>query len=235
MQHEAELGLAFDGDGDRIGVVDGNGQPIWPDRVLVMFAQDLLSREPEATIIYDVKSTNLLDEAITRSGGTAIMSPSGYSLIKNKMQETGAKLAGEMSGHIFFSERWFGFDDALYAACRLLEFLSNDPLERTPTEVFSALPYRESTSEIFIEMSDDESKRFMEQLTAEATFSGAEVVTIDGVRADFPSGWGLVRQSNTMPGLTLRFEANSADELEQIKQLFIQQMLQIKPSMTLSF
>ncbi|OUR65943.1 phosphomannomutase/phosphoglucomutase [Methylophaga sp. 42_25_T18] len=235
QQHEAELGLAFDGDGDRLGVVDANGQPIWPDRLLVMFAQDILSREPDATIIYDVKSTNLLEESITRSGGTAIMSPSGYSIIKNKMQETGAKLAGEMSGHIFFSERWFGFDDGLYAACRLLEFLSNDPLERTPTEVFSALPYRESTSEILLEMNDGESEQFVEQLVSEASFPGAEIITIDGLRADYPHGWGLVRASNTMPGMTLRFEANSADELEQIKQQFKQQMLQVKPSMTLSF
>ena len=235
QQHDAELGLAFDGDGDRLGVVDAQGQPIWPDRLLVMFAQDILSRVPDATIIYDVKSTNLLAESITRSGGTAIMSPSGYSIIKNKMQETGAKLAGEMSGHIFFSERWFGFDDGLYAACRLLEFLSNDPLERTPTEVFSALPYRESTSEILLEMEEDESRRFMVQFESEASFPGAEIVTIDGLRADFPYGWGLVRASNTMPCLTLRFEANSVDELEQIKQQFKQQMLQVKPSMTLSF
>jgi len=233
--HEAELGLAFDGDGDRIGVIDANGQPIWPDRLMVMFAQDVLSREAEATVIFDVKCTNLLADAISRAGGEGIMSPSGYSIIKNKVQETGAKLAGEMSGHIFFNDRWFGFDDGLYAACRLLEFVSNDPLERTPTEVFAALPYRESTPEIFIDMEQSDSKLFVAQLVAESDFPGAEKITIDGVRADYPNGWGLVRASNTMPGLTLRFEGNSPDELEQIKQQFKQQMLQIKPSMTLSF
>lgn len=235
QQHEAELGLAFDGDGDRIGVVDATGQAIWPDRLMVMFAQDVLSREAGATVIYDVKCTNLLGDAISRAGGEAIMSPSGYSIIKKTIQETGAKLAGELSGHIFFNDRWFGFDDGLYAACRLLEFLSNDPLERTPSEVFDALPHRESTPEILIEMNDGESKRFVAQLESEAHFPGAQTSKIDGVRADYPNGWGLVRASNTMPGLTLRFEANTEDELEQIKQQFKQQMLQIKPSMTLSF
>ena len=235
QQHEAELGIAFDGDGDRIGIVDATGQPIWPDRLMLLFAQDVLSREPEATVIYDVKSSNLLGEAISRAGGNAVISPSGYSIIRQKMQETGAKLAGELSGHIFFNDRWFGFDDGMYAACRLLEFLSNDPLERTPSEVFAALPHRECTPEILLEMDEDESRRFIEELQTEATFPGARMLTIDGLRADYSNGWGLVRVSNTMPGLTLRFEANTAEELEKIKQHFKQQMLQVKPSMTLSF
>lgn len=234
-QFEAELGLAFDGDGDRLGVVDASGQPIWPDRLMVMFAQDVLSRESEATVIYDVKSTSLLGDAITRAGGIPVVSPSGYSIIKNKIQETGAKLAGELSGHIFFNDRWYGFDDGLYSACRLLEFLSNDPLERTPSDVFAALPYRESTPEIFIAMDEGESKLFVSQLKAEASFPpNTEIIVTDGLRVEYPTGWGLVRVSNTMPGLTLRFEANSEDELEQIKQQFIQQMLQVKPSLSLS-
>ena len=234
-KHEAELGIAFDGDGDRIGIVDATGQPIWPDRLMILFAQDVLSREPEATVIYDVKSSNLLGEAISRAGGNALISPSGYSIIRQKIQETDAKLAGELSGHIFFNDRWFGFDDGLYAACRLLEFLSNDPLERTPSEIFNALPYRECTPEILLEMNESESRRFVEQLRTEADFPGGEKITIDGLRVEFPYGWGLVRASNTMPCLTLRFEANTAEQLDQIKQQFKQQMLQIKPSLTLSF
>jgi phosphomannomutase / phosphoglucomutase len=234
-KHEAELGIAFDGDGDRIGIVDATGQPIWPDRLMILFAQDVLSREPEATIIYDVKSSNLLGEAISRAGGNAVISPSGYSIIRQKIQETGAKLAGELSGHIFFNDRWFGFDDGLYAACRLLEFLSHDPLERTPSEVFDALPHRVCTPEILLEMNESESRRFVEQLRTEADFPGGEIITIDGLRVEFPIGWGLVRASNTMPGLTLRFEANTHEQLAQIKQQFKQQMLQIKPSLTLSF
>lgn len=235
QQHEAELGIAFDGDGDRIAVVDVNGEVIWSDQLMVLFAQDVLSREPGAVVLYDVKSTSLLGEAISRAGGEAVMTPSGHSLIKNKMLETGAQLAGEMSGHIFFKERWYGFDDGLYAACRLLEFLTNDPLERTPTEVFAALPQRVNTPEILVDMNEGESKRFIQQLQAEASFSGAQLITIDGLRADYPNGWGLVRASNTLPGLTLRFEANTAEELEHIKQLFKQQMLQVKPTLTLLF
>jgi phosphomannomutase/phosphoglucomutase len=234
-KQEAELGIAFDGDGDRIGIVDATGQPIWPDRLMILFAQDVLSREPESTVIYDVKSSNLLGDAISRAGGNAVISPSGYSIIRQQIQDTGAKLAGELSGHIFFNDRWFGFDDGLYAACRLFEFLSNDPLERTPSEVFDALPHRECTPEILLEMNDGESRRFVDQLRTEGDFPGGEKILIDGLRVEFPTGWGLVRVSNTMPALTLRFEANTGEQLEQIKQQFKQQMLQIKPSLTLNF
>jgi phosphomannomutase/phosphoglucomutase len=235
QQHEAELGIAFDGDGDRIGVVDVNGQPIWPDRLMVMFAQDVLAKQPGATIIYDVKSSNLLAEAISRAGGEGLMWRSGHSIIKNKMKEVNAALAGEMSGHIFFKERWYGFDDGLYTACRLLELLASDPLERTPTEVFSAIPNRENTPEILIDMDEDESRLFMQQLVDEAQFSGARMTTIDGLRADYPDGWGLVRVSNTMPGLTLRFEADTVEDLHYIQQQFKQKMLQVKPTLTLLF
>ena len=235
QQHEAELGIAFDGDGDRIGVVDANGQPIWPDRLMIMFAQDVLARQPGATIIYDVKSSNLLAEAISREGGKGLMWRSGHSIIKNKMKEVNAALAGEMSGHIFFKERWYGFDDGLYTSCRLLELLASDPLERTPTEVFSAIPNRENTPEILIDMYEDASRLFMQQLADEAQFSGAQMPTIDGMRADYPDGWGLVRVSNTMPGLTLRFEADTVENLHYIQQQFKQQMLQVKPTLTLLF
>ncbi len=234
-KHEAELGLAFDGDGDRLGVVDANGSPIWPDRLMIMFAQDVLLRMPGSVVIYDIKSSNLLGEEISRAGGEAVMWQSGHSVIKNKMIELDAQLAGEMSGHIFFKERWFGFDDGLYAASRLLELLCNDPLERTPTDIFASLPSRVSTPELLVEMNEKESRQFMAQLIKESEFSGAEITKIDGVRADYPNGWGLVRASNTMPGLTLRFEADTLEDLQHIQQRFKHQMLQIKPTLSLSF
>ena len=234
-RQDAELGIAFDGDGDRIGVVDATGNPIWPDRLMIMFAQDVLLRMPGSVILYDIKSSNLLGEEISRAGGEAVMWQSGHSVIKNKMIEMDAQLAGEMSGHIFFKERWFGFDDALYAASRLFELLCNDPLERTPTDIFASLPSRVSTPEILVEMSEKESKQFMTQMVKEAEFSGAEIIKIDGIRADYPNGWGLVRASNTMPGLTLRFEADTLEDLQHIQQRFKHQMLQIKPTLSLSF
>ena len=232
---EAKLGLAFDGDGDRLVAVDAKGRVIWPDRLLVLFAQDVLTRSPGATVIYDVKSTRLLEDTILRAGGKAVMWQSGHSIIKAKMQETGALLGGEMSGHIFFNDRWYGFDDALYSACRLLELLANDPLERTATEVFDAIPERKSTPEILIDLPEGESQRFMRQISEQAHFSGAKLTTIDGVRADYKMGWGLIRASNTMPGLTLRFEADNSDNLRYIQQQFKQQMLQIKPTLHLHF
>ena len=235
QKHGAELGLAFDGDGDRLGVVDGYGTPIWPDRLMMLFAQDVLSRMPGSVVVYDVKCSNLLGEEIAKAGGEAIMTKSGYSFIKKEMQEHEAQLAGEMSGHIFFKERWYGFDDALYAASRLLELLADDPMQRRATEVFAALPNREGTAEILVEMEEGESPRFIRQLAGEGRFDGADINTIDGLRADYPNGWGLVRASNTTPGLTLRFEADSVDELHDIQQRFKQQMLQIKPTLILLF
>lgn len=234
-QYDAELGIAFDGDGDRLGVVDASGHVIWPDRLMIMFAQDVLSRQPAATILYDVKSSNNLADSIMRAGGEAVMSPAGHSIIKNKMREMNAQLAGEMSGHIFFKERWFGFDDGLYAAARLLELLASDPLERTPTEVFAAIPNRENTPEILIEMAEGENHVFIEQLASEAHFTGAQVTLIDGIRADYSNGWGLVRASNTVPCISLRFEADTVENLHYIQQQFKQQMLQVKPTLTLNF
>ncbi|MDT8372048.1 MAG: phosphomannomutase/phosphoglucomutase [Gammaproteobacteria bacterium] len=234
-QYDAELGIAFDGDGDRLGVVDASGNPVWPDRLMIMFAQDVLSRQPAATIIYDVKSSTSLADSIMRAGGEAVMSPSGHSIIKNKMREIDAQLAGEMSGHIFFKERWFGFDDGLYAAARLIELLASDPLERTPTEVFAAIPNRENTPEIVIEMAEGENHVFMEQLVSEAHFTGAQVTLIDGIRAEYSNGWGLVRASNTVPSISLRFEADTVENLHYIQQQFKQQMLQVKPTLTLNF
>jgi phosphomannomutase/phosphoglucomutase len=234
-EHGAELGIAFDGDGDRLGVVDSNGLTILPDRLLMLFAQDILSRLPGSVVLYDVKCSSLLGEEIAKAGGEALMSESGHSLIKNKMQAVDAQLAGELSGHIFIKERWYGFDDALYAACRLLEILTNDLMQRNATEIFTALPSRESTPEILVSMAEGESQAFMLKLAGEGNFDGAELVTLDGVRAEYQNGWGLVRASNTMPGLTLRFEADTAEELQEIQQRFKEQMLQIKPTLKLLF
>ncbi|MFT7413822.1 MAG: phosphomannomutase/phosphoglucomutase, partial [Methylophagaceae bacterium] len=234
-QHDAELGIAFDGDGDRLGVVDTMGNTIFPDRMMMMFAQDVLLRMPGAVIIYDVKSSNLLGEEISRAGGEAVMWQSGHSVIKNKMLEMDAQLAGELSGHIFFKERWYGFDDGMYAAARLLELLCQDPLERTPTEIFSALPNRKSTPEILLAMDATECKQFIAQIQQEGHFPNAQVTTMDGLRADYINGWGLVRASNTVPGLTMRFEGDTEADLSHIQERFKHQMLLIKPTLDISF
>jgi phosphomannomutase/phosphoglucomutase len=234
-QHDAELGIAFDGDGDRLGVVDTMGNTIYPDRLMMMFAQDVLLRRPGAVIIYDVKSSNLLGEEISRAGGEAIMWQSGHSVIKNKMLEMNAQLAGELSGHIFFKERWYGFDDGMYAAARLLELLCQDPLERTPTEIFAALPSKKSTPEILLAMDAVASKQFIAKIQQEGNFPDAQVTTIDGLRADYVNGWGLVRASNTMPGLTLRFEGDTEADLSYIQERFKRQMFNINPTLNISF
>lgn len=232
---QLDIGLAFDGDGDRLGVVDGEGEIIWPDRLLMLFASDILKRQKGATIIYDVKSSRLLEQVITKAGGKAVMCPSGHSLIRAEMQKHGAKLAGELSGHIFFADNWYGFDDALFAACRLLALIADDPQRRGSAEIFAAQPQNVNTPEILIDLDTAECRRFMTQFTQNAQFDGAEIITIDGVRVNFDDGWGLVRASNTVPGLTLRFEAETEEDLEQIKQQFIQQMLLVKPNLSLNF
>jgi len=231
----AELGIAFDGDGDRLGTVDAEGNIIRADRLMIMFAQDILSRLPGSLVIYDVKCSGLLEDAILGAGGEALMWQSGYAVIRDKMQETGAPLAGELSGHIFFKDRWYGFDDAIYSAARLIELLVRDPLERNSTEIFAAVPNRENTPEIIVDMDELECQKFIQQFVAEASFQGAKISTIDGLRADFPTGWGLVRASNTVPGLTLRFEAETEENLQEIQQQFKQKMLQVKPTITLLF
>lgn len=234
-KHGAELGFAFDGDGDRLGVVDSQGKPVWPDKLMMLFAKDVLSRLPGSVIMYDVKSSSLLGEEIADAGGEPVMWKSGHSLIKNRMKELDIQLAGEFSGHIFFKERWYGFDDGTYAASRLLELLSGDLLQRTAQELFDSLPSYVSTPEIRVSLPEGESKQFMRRVAAEGRFDGAELSTIDGLRADYLHGWGLVRASNTIPGLTLRFEADSEQELHNIQQLFKEQLLRIKPTLTLLF
>jgi phosphomannomutase/phosphoglucomutase len=229
----ADLGLAFDGDGDRLGVVTKGGEMIYPDRLLMLFATDVLERNPGACVIYDVKCTGHLATHILRHGGSPLMWKTGHSLIKSKMKETEAELAGEMSGHFFFRERWYGFDDALYAGARLLEILAASPEE--PEDVFAALPKGVSTPELKIQVEEGEQYRFVEEFVAKAKFEGARLATIDGLRADWPDGWGLVRASNTTPVLVLRFDAKDGDALARIQAQFREQMLAVNPNLKLPF
>jgi phosphomannomutase/phosphoglucomutase len=234
-QTGADLGLAFDGDGDRLGVVTRTGEVIFPDRLLMLFAIDVLSRNPGATIIYDVKCTGHLQPIVLQNGGSPVMWRTGHSLIKSKMRETGAQLAGEMSGHFFFSERWYGFDDGIYSAARLLEILAGDLDGRTPEQIFTSLPKGVSTPELKIELREGEHYRFIETFKSRANFEGARLTTIDGVRADWSDGWGLVRASNTTPVLVLRFDADNDAALKRIQDVFRTQLLAIDSSLPLPF
>jgi phosphomannomutase/phosphoglucomutase len=226
-KQKADVGLAFDGDGDRLGVVAPNGEVIWPDRQMILFATDVLERHPGAEIIFDVKCSRNLAKAIRNAGGRPVMWRTGHSFIKAKLKESGAALAGEMSGHIFFKERWFGFDDGLYAGARLIELLSKDP--RSTQEIFDTLPDSFNTPELRIEMAEGEHFKFMEELEKSANFSDAKVSTIDGVRVDFDDGFGLVRPSNTTPILVLRFEADTPQALERIQKRFREWILSTRP------
>ncbi len=232
-EENADLGLAFDGDGDRVGVVTNEGTIIYPDRLLMLFAKDVVSRNPGADIIFDVKCTRRLTSLISGYGGRPVMWKTGHSLIKKKMKETGALLAGEMSGHIFFKERWYGFDDGIYSAARLLEILSQD--KRHAEHVFTAFPKDISTPEINITVTDESKFRLIERLQRDGTWGDANLTTLDGVRVDYPKGWGLVRASNTTPVLVLRFEADSEAELERIKEVFRAQLYAVAPDINLPF
>ncbi len=232
-REEAELGIAFDGDGDRIGVVTNKGKIIWPDRLLMLFAKDVVARNPGSDVIYDVKCTRRLNALISSYGGRPVMWKTGHSLMKAKMQETGALLGGEMSGHIFFKERWFGFDDAIYSAARLLEILGVD--ERSSDEVFASFPEDISTPEIDLPVAEEAKFALVEKLIAKGDFAEGVPSMIDGIRVDFAEGWGLCRASNTTPALVLRFEATSEEALERIKQLFRDQLLAVEPGLTLNF
>ena len=231
----ADVGLAFDGDGDRLGVVTKDGEIIYPDRVLMLFAQDVLIRNPGATILYDVKCTGHLQPLILKAGGSPLMWKTGHSLIKAKMKETGAQLAGEMSGHFFFRERWYGFDDGVYAAARLLEILADDPEGRTPEEIFATLPKGVSTPELHIQMQEGQNHPFISRFRERAQFDGARITTIDGLRADWSDGWGLVRASNTTPVLVLRFDADNAAALTRIQDTFRAQILACDDTLQLPF
>lgn len=231
---DADLGVAFDGDGDRLGVVTRRGEVIFPDRLLMLFARDVASRVPGATIIYDVKCTGHLKSEIEKAGALPLMWRTGHSLIKSKMRETKAELAGEMSGHFFFKERWFGFDDGIYAGARLLEILAAQ--SGTAEQVFETLPKGVSTPELKIELAEGEHYAFIKKFVAQATFGDEAVLTtIDGVRADWPDGWGLVRASNTTPVLVLRFDADDAEALQRIQAVYREQLLAVDPSLKIPF
>ena len=231
--HQADLGLAFDGDADRIGVVTNEGEVIWPDRLMMLYAKALLADNPGANIVYDVKCSSHLTSVIQQAGGNPLMCPTGHSIVKGLMKEKQALLAGEMSGHIFFQERWYGFDDGLYSACRLLEIVSGQ--QSSVSDQFKAIPDSINTPEIKITIDEQHKFAFMDEFTGKAEFPDAHLITIDGVRVEFPHGWGLVRASNTTPCLVARFEANSEQALQEIQSLIKQQLLAIEPTLDIPF
>ncbi len=229
--NKAEVGLAFDGDGDRLGVVTAGGNIIYPDRQLILFARDILKRNPGETIIYDVKCSQRVPLAIREAGGVPLLWKTGHSLIKAKLRETGAPFAGEMSGHLFFGERWYGFDDAMYTAGRLLEILSQ---EANPSALLDALPTSFSTPELNVPCAEGEHHKVVAELLERVSegrlvFDGGEVGTIDGLRVDFADGFGLIRASNTTPVLVLRFEGHTPAALKRIEAQFMAALRAVKP------
>jgi phosphomannomutase/phosphoglucomutase len=232
-QTDAGIGLAFDGDGDRLGVVTKDGQIIYPDRQLMLFAQDVLTRHPGREILYDVKCTRHIAPWVIKHGGKPLMWKTGHSLVKAKMRETGAPLGGEMSGHIFFKDRWYGFDDGLYAGARLLELLSR--LD-DPSAVLNALPQSSSTPELQLKLAEGENVALIEKLQRDARFPGAQqIITIDGLRVEYADGFGLARSSNTTPVVVMRFEGESQEALQRIQQEFKRVLLAAKPDAVLPF
>lgn len=229
---KADVGFAFDGDADRLGLVTNEGDIIWPDRQLILLAIDVLSRQKNAQIVFDVKCTRNLPIAIREHGGRPVMSRTGHSLLKAKMQELGAPLAGEMSGHIFFKENWFGFDDGMYVASRLLQVLANS--EKSVSTLFNDLPNSINTPELKLPMPEERKEAFMESLKT-VDFGEAQKITIDGLRLEFPYGWGLIRPSNTSPYLIMRFEADTEENLEHLKTIFKAELLKIDPHLSLPF
>lgn len=229
----ADLGVAFDGDGDRLGVVTNTGKIIWPDRLLMLFARDVVSRNPGADVLYDVKCSRLLANVISEAGGRPIMWKTGHSLMKARMKETGALLAGEMSGHIFFGERWYGFDDGLYSAARLLEILGIE--DRHCDEVFEDFPEDVSTPELNVEVTESSKFDIIERLGAEGDFGDGSISTIDGIRVDYADGWGLCRASNTTPVLVLRFEGETQEALDRIREVFREQLQRVAPDIVTDF
>jgi phosphomannomutase/phosphoglucomutase len=230
---DAELGLAFDGDGDRLGVVTKDGQIIYPDRQIMLFAQDILARRKGGEIIFDVKCTRQLAPWIRQHGGTPTMWRTGHSLIKAKLKETKAPFAGEMSGHLFFNDRWPGFDDGMYAGARLLEIVSRD---RNPSAVLNALPSAVNTPELQLKTAEGENFSLVERLKLEGRFEGAsEVITIDGVRVEYPDGFGLARPSNTTPVVVMRFEGDDEAAMKRIRDAFGAEIRKLKPDAQLPF
>lgn len=232
-EHQADIGLGFDGDADRLGVITNQGQVIWPDRLMMAYSQALLKQNPGATIVYDVKCSAHLATVIEAAGGVAQMCPTGHSIVKKVMKESKAALAGEMSGHLFFKDRWYGFDDALYSACRLLEIVSQSPL--SVHDQFLQTPDSVNTPEIKIPITDDKKFMFMRQFCKSAEFAAAKIILMDGLRAEFDFGWGLIRASNTTPCLVARFEAEDEGGLRKIQALFKEELLKIDEGLEICF
>ncbi|CAN7563220.1 phosphomannomutase/phosphoglucomutase [Pseudoduganella sp. LjRoot289] len=233
QETDAEIGLAFDGDGDRLGIVTKDGQIIYPDRQMMLFAQDVLSRHPGEQILYDVKCTRHLAPFIEKSGGVPLMYKTGHSLVKAKLKETGAPLGGEMSGHIFFKDRWYGFDDGMYAGARMLEILTK---EADPSALLNSLPQSDSTPELHLHLKEGENFIVMDKLRSDAKFPGNErIITIDGLRVEYADGFGLARSSNTTPVIVMRFEAETPEALARIQGEFKRVILAAKPDAELPY
>ena len=229
-KNKCDIGIAFDGDGDRCLVIDNLGEVLWPDKQMMIYAKDILSINKSEKIVYDVKSSKDLANIIKEYGGIPVMCRTGHSYIKMKMKEINAILGGEMSGHIFFKDRWFGFDDGIYAGIRMLEIISNS--NKTSSEIFNELPKSCSTPELNIAVNKDGFQHeFMKKFASEANFIDAKISKIDGVRADFANGWGILRASNTTPCLVMRFEAKSEEILKNIKDTFINEIFKIDPGL----
>ncbi|QDP71898.1 phosphomannomutase/phosphoglucomutase [Legionella israelensis] len=233
IEHQADLGLAFDGDADRLGVITNTAELIWPDRLMMLYAKDILKHQPKATIVFDVKCSSHLAKVIEAAGGKAKMCPTGHSIVKAVMKEEKAALAGEMSGHLFFKDRWYGFDDALYSACRLLEILSQSP--QKVSEQFFDIPDSVNTPEIKIGISEALKFEFMQRFIQLAQFPEGKMLHIDGLRVEFANGWGLLRASNTTPCLVARFEANDQASLAEIQTLFRAQLQQVDSTLDIPF
>lgn len=229
----ADLGLGFDGDADRLGVITNTGDIIWPDRLMMFYVKDILNRYPGASIVFDVKCSQALKQVIESLGGVPQMCPTGHSIVKGVMKSVNAPLAGEMSGHLFFKDRWYGFDDALYSACRLLELLSQD--NASVSEQFASIPNLVSTPEIKIPIEEAEKFEIIRRFTESANFEDAHCITIDGLRVEFSKGWGLLRASNTTPCLVARFEAQDSQSLAEIQALFRAKLLELKAEWALPF
>lgn len=233
IEQKADIGLAFDGDADRLGVVTNKATPICPDRLMMFYAPFVLKNNPDATIVFDVKCSSHLKDVITQAGGVPKMCPTGHSIVKRVMKETNAILAGEMSGHLFFKERWYGFDDALYSACRLLEMLSES--SKSVEDQFALIPNSINTPEIKIPIHDEKKFAFMQLFSESAIFPNADLITIDGLRVEFAKGWGLLRASNTTPCLVARFEADDEASLIEIQAQFKQQLQAIDAHLDVPF
>jgi len=228
LKSNSEIGLAFDGDADRLGVISPSGEMIFPDMQMIIFSLDILKKNPNSNIVFDVKCSKLLEEAILNSKGTPIMCKTGHTFIKSMIRKKGAILGGEMSGHIFFNDRWPGFDDGVYAGARMLEILSHTDGE----DIFKALPKLVSTPEINIETTDEEKFSIIDEFIKMSNFKDGKIIDIDGIRVEFDDGWGLLRASNTSPVLVLRFEADSSEALNKIKTRFKDTLYSIEPSLT---